>query len=82
MNVVNVDKCKVMHFGAKNEKAENKMDELQLAEITEEKDLRVAISNNLVDKQCAKAAGKGSQDTWINKTIIYFQKEEDKAQFI
>ena len=32
----NVDKCKEMHFGKHNVKAENKMNERKLAEITEE----------------------------------------------
>jgi hypothetical protein len=35
----NVDKCKEMHFGARNVKAEYKIDELKLAETTEEQDL-------------------------------------------
>jgi len=42
-----------MHFGIKNEKAEYKMDELKLAEITDEKDLGAIISNNFkVGKVC------------------------------
>ena len=32
----NVDKCKVMHFGKNNAKAEYQMNERKLAEITEE----------------------------------------------
>jgi len=31
----NVDKLMIVHFGAKNTKAENKMDKLKLAKITE-----------------------------------------------
>ena len=57
-----VDECKVMHFGKNNAKAEYKRNERKLAEITEEKDLGVIISNDLkVGKQCDKAANKGNQ---------------------
>ena len=58
----NVDKCKVMHFGKNNAKAEYKMSEWKLAEMTEEKDLGVIISNDLkVGKQCDKTANKENQ---------------------
>ena len=51
----NVDKCTVNHISKKNEKAEYKMKERILSEITEENDLGVIISNDLkVGKQCSK----------------------------
>jgi hypothetical protein len=60
----NVEKCKVMHFGKNNAKAEYKIKERKLAEITEVKDLGVIISNDLkVSKQCEcdEAASKINQ---------------------
>ena len=73
----NVDKCKVMHFGKNNAKAEYKMNEQKLAEITEEKDLGVIISNDLkVSKQCGKAASKGNQILGLIKRTIISRKKK------
>ena len=74
---LNVDKCKVMHFGKNNAKAEYKMNERRLAEITEEKALGVIISNNLkADKQCDKAANKGNQILGLIKRTIISRKKK------
>ena len=73
----NVEKCKVMHFGKNNAKAEYKMNERRLAEITEEKDLGVIISNDLkVSKQCDKAASKGNQILGLIKRTVISRKKK------
>ena len=73
----NVDKCKVMHFGKNNAKAEYQMNERKLAEITEEKDLGVIISNDLkVGKQCGKAANKGNQILGLIKRTVISRKKK------
>ena len=67
----------VMNFGAKNVKAEHKMEELKLAEITEEKDLGVIISNDFkAGKQCAKVANKGNQILGLIKRTIISKKKK------
>jgi len=43
----NVEKCKVMHFGYNNRKADYLMDGVNLEHVTEEKDLGVIISEDL-----------------------------------
>jgi ribonucleases P/MRP protein subunit RPP40 len=72
----NIDKCKVMHFGAKNPEAEYNMNNVKLEVISEEKDLGVIISNTFkVSKQCAKAANKGNQILGlIKRTFISKEK--------
>lgn len=58
----NLDKCKVMHIGSRNSKAEYLIGGKKLDTITEEKDLGVIISSNFkVANQCRKAANKGNQ---------------------
>ena len=73
----NVGKCKVMHFGKNNVKAEYKMNERKLAEITGEKDLGVIFSNDLkVSKQCDKATKKGNQILVLVKRTIISRKKK------
>ena len=58
----NLDKCKVMHIGSKNGKAEYEMGGKVLDEVEEEKDLGVIISKDFkVAKQCAEAAKTGNK---------------------
>ena len=67
----NTEKCKVMHIGANNLKAEYYMEGKKLEEIMEEKDLGVIISSNFkVAKQCIKAANKGNQILGLIKRTI------------
>ena len=73
----NVDKCKVMHLGKKNEQSEYQINGKKLAEITEEKDLGVIISNDLkVGKQCDKAVNKGNQILGLIKRTIISRKKK------
>ena len=66
-----------MHFGKNTAKAEYKMSERKLAEITEEKDLGVAIINDLkVGKQCDKAANKGNKILGLMKQTIISRKKK------
>ena len=52
----NLAKCKVMHFGRKNMKAEYSMGGERLDVVDEEKDLGIIIQDDLkVSKQCVKA---------------------------
>ena len=58
----NVEKCKVMHIGLRNQNTKYQMGGKELSEVTEERDLGVIVSKDLkVGKQCAKAANKGNQ---------------------
>jgi hypothetical protein len=53
--VFNVDKCKVMHFGAHNAKETYSINNNVLADVIEERDLGVIIQDNLkVSEQCSK----------------------------
>jgi len=58
----NVEKCKVMHIGYNNMKAEYFMDGVKLEHVTEEKDLGVIISEDLKwEKQCSSAVSKANR---------------------
>ena len=58
----NIEKCKVMHLGNKNNCNEYHMGGKLLEEVEEEKDLGVIMSNKFkVDKQCVKVAKKANQ---------------------
>jgi len=58
----NVEKCKVMHIGLRNQNTKYQMGGKELSEVTEERDLGVIVSKDLkVGNQCAKAASKGNQ---------------------
>jgi hypothetical protein len=58
----NIDKCKVMHIGSKNQGTKYEMDNKEIKETNEEKDLGVIVCQNLkVAKQCGQAAKKGYQ---------------------
>uniref|UniRef100_A0A8C5LN87 Reverse transcriptase domain-containing protein n=1 Tax=Leptobrachium leishanense TaxID=445787 RepID=A0A8C5LN87_9ANUR len=58
----NVDKCKIMHLGCKNPRAEYRIFDTVLTSTFEEKDLGVIISEDLkVSCQCNRAAGNASR---------------------
>jgi len=69
----NIDKCKVMHFGRTNKAYSYSLDGLQLAEVSEEKDLGVVITRDLkVSQQCAAAYSKANRMLGVmNRTISY-----------
>jgi len=68
----NVDKCKVMHVGRTNIHSKYYMNDAELGDTTEEKDLGVLITDNLlVAKHCAYAYSKGNRILgMIKRTII------------
>uniref|UniRef100_A0A8C5LXA5 Reverse transcriptase domain-containing protein n=1 Tax=Leptobrachium leishanense TaxID=445787 RepID=A0A8C5LXA5_9ANUR len=54
----NVDKCKIMHLGRKNPRAEYRIFDTVLTSTSEERDLGVIISEDLrVSSQCNRASG-------------------------
>ena len=56
---LNVDKCKMMHFGFNNTRHTYTMNNKELQTVSEEKDLGVIIQDNLkVDKQVAASVAK------------------------
>uniref|UniRef100_A0A8C5M1E9 Reverse transcriptase domain-containing protein n=1 Tax=Leptobrachium leishanense TaxID=445787 RepID=A0A8C5M1E9_9ANUR len=58
----NVDKCKIMHLGRKNPRAEYRICDTVLTSTSEERDLGVIISEDLrVSSQCNRAAGNASR---------------------
>ena len=58
----NIDKCKVMHLGKKNQQEKLSLGGKVLEVVDEEKDLGVTVSSNFkVSNQCAKVAKKGYQ---------------------
>uniref|UniRef100_A0A8C5MGG2 Reverse transcriptase domain-containing protein n=1 Tax=Leptobrachium leishanense TaxID=445787 RepID=A0A8C5MGG2_9ANUR len=58
----NVDKCKIMHLGRKNPRAEYRIFDTVLTSTSEERDLGVIISEDLrVSSQCNRAAGNASR---------------------
>ena len=73
----NIDKCKVMHIGTKNEDAGYSIAGKLLDVVKEEKDLGVIISNNFkVSNQCGKAASKSNQILGlISRTITCKSKK-------
>jgi hypothetical protein len=72
----NVEKCVVMHVGAKNVKAQYDIGGKSLTKVEEEKDLGVIFNKDFkVASQCIKAANKGNQILGlINRTIVCKQK--------
>ena len=57
----NVDKCKIMHVGGRNQGFKYEMAGQEIAETDLEKDLGVLVSQNLKpSEQCAKAAKKAN----------------------
>ncbi len=59
----NIDKCKVMHVGAKNSGIEYMMDGKKLHVVTQDRDLGVIVENTLKPTaQCLAACNKGN---WI-----------------
>ena len=66
----NVDKCKVMHIGPKNNKVKYELLGKQLATCSEEKDLGVIITDDLkFSKQCMEAEKKA------NKILGYIKRQ-------
>ena len=66
----NVDKCKVMHIGPRNNKAKYELLGKQLATCSEEKDLGVIITDDLkFSKQCMEAEKKA------NKILGYIKRQ-------
>src|SRR6478609_63255 len=58
----NIEKCKVMHVGRNNLLSTYSINGKDLNVVSEEKDLRVIVNNDLnVSKQFAMAASKGNQ---------------------
>jgi len=58
----NVEKCKVMHFGYNNRKADYFMDGVNFEHVTEEKDLGIIISEDLKwEKQYSSAVSKANR---------------------
>jgi len=52
--LVDIDKCRFMHFGYNNPKAVYYMDGMQLMDVSGEKDLGVIVSQDLKwEKQCS-----------------------------
>ena len=62
----NVDKCKMMHFGFNNYRHTYTMNNKELQTVSEEKDLRVIIQDNLkIDKQVAASVAKANKMLWM-----------------
>ena len=58
----NVDKCKVMHIGLNNNKANYEMNGKYLEEVTEERDLGVVLQTDLkCSKQCLEAVSTANR---------------------
>ncbi len=58
----NLDKCKVMHIGSRNDEQRYVMDGKVLKAVSEEKDLGVIVTSDFkVGRQCAEAAKKGNR---------------------
>ncbi len=58
----NEDKCKVLHIGYRNEKANYIMNGTQLKSVDKETDLGVTISSNLKpSQQCAEVVKKANK---------------------
>ena len=68
----NVDKCKVMHVGRSNIHSKYYMNDAELGDTSEEKDLGVIIADNLlVAKHCAYAYSKRNRILgMIKRTVV------------
>src|SRR5437867_4274038 len=73
----NVDKCKVMHFGANNTKEHYSINNTVLDDVEEDKDLGVIVQNNLnVSEQCSKVVKTANRVLgMINRTFQNKSKE-------
>ncbi|KAI8477552.1 hypothetical protein Bbelb_035050 [Branchiostoma belcheri] len=68
----NVGKCKVMHLGGSNRKAEYTLGGQKIMETEEEKDLGVIVDSKLTfHSQSARAANKGNQLLGLIKRSFY-----------
>jgi hypothetical protein len=67
----NLDKCKVMHIGSKNQERGYVIEGKGLKAVSEEKDLGVIVTSDFkVGRQCAEAAKKGNRILgMINRTF-------------
>jgi len=73
----NLDKCKVMHFGRSNIKADYRMGGKVLEVVTEERDLGIIVQNDLkVSQQCAKAVKTANRVLgMISRTFVTRSKD-------
>ena len=72
----NVEKCKVMHFGANNEKENYSINNTVLNVVEEEKDLGVIVQNNLkVSEQYSKVKTANRVLGMISRTFQNKSKE-------
>ena len=71
--LINTSKCKVMHIGKSQKNYPYYMNNQQLEEVTQEKDLDMLISNDLkVSQQCQSACTKAMRNPGIiNHTIVF-----------
>ena len=69
----NVDKCKVMHVGKRNENHQYIMNNQVLQAVDEEKDLGVIFTKDMKSsKQCTAARNKANRVLGlINRTLTY-----------
>jgi len=69
----NTNKCKVMYIGKSQKKYPYYMNNQQLEEVTQEKDLGILISNDLkVSQQCQSTCTRAMRILGIiNRTIVY-----------
>jgi len=69
----NTSKCKVMYIGKSQKKYPYYMNNQQLEEVTQEKDLGILISNDLkVSQQCQSACTRAMRILGIiNRTIVF-----------
>jgi ribonuclease P/MRP protein subunit RPP40 len=73
----NVDKFKVMHFGYINSKSTYEMNEKDLEEISEERDLGVIVQQDLTwSKQCSKSVSTANRILGlIKRSFCYLSKD-------
>ena len=72
----NVDKCKVMHFGSRNNTYDFSMDNSVIQVVSEEKDLEVIVNKSLKSShQCASAVKKANRAlSFIARNFEYKSK--------
>ena len=73
----NIAKCKVMHLGRNNVKAEYEIDGTKLDEVDEERDLGVIMQKDLkCNQQCSRAVKTANRVLgMIKRTFTYLNKE-------
>ena len=72
----NIEKCKVMHFGRNNVKADYSMCGIVLEVVKEERDFGVIIQNDLkISQQCVKSVKTANRVLgMIFRTFVYKSK--------